>query len=145
MRARAQPGIDVQSHNVAPISRFTEERQVEEWVDCIGAHGRRPSVDRFPFPLKETAETPESFSDIHSNILSFAASGSPESRHSNGLGGQADRGHGAKTDGARYNRIAAEEGEFASAVRGSHPDVFQHLLHAVVQVEIRTTLGFAQF
>jgi hypothetical protein len=143
LRARAQPGIDVQSHNVAPISRFTEERQVEEWVDCIGAHGRRSSVDRFPFQLKETAETPEGFSDIHS--MSFAGSGSPERRHSNGLGGQADRGHGAKTDGARYYRIAAVEGELASAVRGGHPDVFQHLLHAVVQLEIRTTLGFAQF
>ena len=130
---------------MTPIPGFTKQRQRHEWVACIRAHCRRTSVDRFPFPLKEAAEAPESFSHVHRDILSFAGSGSPERGCGNGLGGQADRGHCAKPEAAWDNRIPAEEGEFASTVGCYHSNVFKHLLHAAMQVEIRRTLGLAQF
>src|ERR1700730_15441053 len=128
---------------MTPIPGFTKQWQRHEWVARIRAHCRRTSVDRFPFPLKEAAETPESFSHVHRDILSFAGSGSPERGCGNGLGGQADRGHRAKSEAAWDNRILAEEGEFASTVGCYHPDVFKHLLHAAMQVALQRTLGVA--
>ena len=63
-------------------------------------------------------ETPDSFPDVDTNVLPFASLGLPERCQRNGLGSQADRGHGAKAMGAGNDRVLAIETKCAPAVGG---------------------------
>src|SRR5262249_31744424 len=111
----------------------------------IPVHGGATPVDRFPFPLEESRETPESFADVDMNVLSFTSLGSPEGCHRYVLGSQGDCGHGAEPMGAATDRILAVEGKLASAICGCESDLLQHFICAAMQVEIRSTRRIAQF
>src|SRR5262245_38977252 len=103
-----------------------------------GVHTERgTSIDGFPFPIKETTEPPQRLSDVQPKILSLTGPVSPQRRDRDGLGGQADRSHGAEPKWAGNNRIRSVEGDLAAAVRSRHSHVFQDLIDAAAQVEIR--------
>jgi hypothetical protein len=70
------------------------------------------------------------------NVLPFARSRFPERCQRYGLGGQADRGHGAKLEAAWYDRILSIESKFASAVRGCETDIRQQLIDSTVKIEL---------
>src|ERR1700730_10038383 len=88
-RLRAKPWVNVQGQHVTAIPRFMEDGHFEEWTIFIRARSRRMSVDRFPFPLKEATKAPESFPNIHRNVLRFPGSRSPECGHCKCLRGKA--------------------------------------------------------
>ena len=124
-RPRLQPGVKVESHHVTPVACFTEERQFEERVIAIHTHRGRASVDRFPFPLEEAAEAPESFPDVDMNVLSFASSGFPERCHRYGFGSKGNSGHGAKSETAGHDRILSVKRQLSSRVRSAESHAAQ--------------------
>src|SRR5882757_8432326 len=127
------------------IACFMERRKREEGISFEKARSRRAPIYRFPNPFVETAEAAKCLAKIHMDVLPFAGSISPDRRCRNGLGRQANCGRSAKTEWAWHDRILSVESKFASVVRGRHSDIFQHFIHAAIQVEIRSSRGIAQF
>src|SRR5262249_3287664 len=81
------------------------------WNEFVGSHPiGGGSLGCSLLLLKKPKKPPQRFADIHPNILSLTGPVPPQRRHGDGLGGQADRGHAAKPEGARNDRIAAVEG-----------------------------------
>src|SRR5262245_2609602 len=122
-----QPGVNIDSHDVTPITCFSEEWDLPEWVISI-QHDRTTPIDCFPLPFEETIEATKGFPDVDTDVLSFASSGSPECCHRDGLGSQADRGHSAEAMGAGDNRIGAVEAELAAAIGSRHADIGEDLI-----------------
>src|SRR5262249_58084188 len=100
--------------------------------------GRGTSIDCLTFPIKEPTKPPQRFADIHPNILSLTGPVSPQRRHGDGFGGQTDRGHAAKPEGARNDRIAAVKADFAAAIRSRHSHTFLHLIDCSLHSDIPT-------
>src|SRR5262249_20018782 len=138
-RVGGQLGVRVQGYNVPAILRFAEKRQCEERVEGIPEERRGTSVDGLPFQVEETAKASQRLADVDGDILSLIGPVSPQRRDGDGLGGQTDRGHAAKTMGAGNDRIAAVEADFAAAVYRRHPDVLENVIGCGVQVDIRAT------
>src|SRR5438270_5060538 len=127
------------------IARFPEQGKREEGIFFQKAHCGRAPIYRLPNAIKETVEAAKCLAEIQMDVLPFAQSISPNRRCRNGLGSQANRGHRAKTNWAWHDRVLSVESKFASAVFGCHSDLFQHFIYAAIQVEIRRSLGIAQF
>src|SRR6202030_3943135 len=130
---------------MSSIARFMERRKREEWISLEKARSGTAPIYCFPNPFVETAEASKCLAKIHMDVLSFAGSISPDRRRRNGLGSQANRSRSAITECAWHERILSVESKFASAVRSRHSDIFQHFIHAAIQVEIRSSRGIAQF
>src|SRR5208337_4110812 len=128
-----------------PVPRLAEERDSQEWIERVGARGRRASVDQFPLALEETGEALQRLADVNRDVLSLAGSRSPERGDRDALGREPDGGHGAEPDRARDDRVPTVEAELAAAVGSRHADVLQHLIDAMMEVELRRRFRMAQF
>src|SRR5277367_465146 len=127
------------------IARFMERRKLEEGISFEKARSGRAPIYRFPNPIVETAEAAKCLAKIDVDVLPFAGSIFPDRRCCNGLSSQSNCGRRAETDWAWHDRILSVEGKFTSAARGCHSDIFQHVIYAAIQVEIRSSRGIAQF
>src|SRR5262249_9185397 len=125
-RAGGQLGVNIYGHDVPAVARLVKQVWIDERVQRILEWRRGTSVDGFPFQLEEAAKAPQRLADIDADVLSLAGAVSPQRRNCYGLGGETDRRHAAKPMRAGDDRVRAVEGSFAAAVRGRHPNVFEH-------------------
>src|SRR5262249_44268361 len=125
--------------DVPPFAGFAKDGNVDERVQGL-EEARGTSIDGFPFLIEETGEALQRLADIHGDVLSVTRAESPQRRYGDGLGSQTDRRHRPKPKRAGNDRIVSVEGESAAAVRSRQSDVFQDLVDAGVEVEIRTAL-----
>src|SRR4029078_10159743 len=84
-----------------------EERHVEERVVLVPLERRRPSVDLFPAPVRESGEPLERPPNVDGDVLVAAAAFAPDRRSRDTLGGERYRGRGREEERTGDQRVGS--------------------------------------